>query len=82
VERAKLLLAQPSLSVAEVAYAVGFSNQAHFATVFHRFEGMAPSSFRERFLETASVPAWYDSCQKSKIFFQIMKDRMQLRSLP
>jgi hypothetical protein len=32
--------------------------------------------------ETVSVPAWYDSCQKSKIFFQIMKDRMQLRSLP
>lgn len=48
VERAEQLLSDPTLTVAQVAYAVGFSSQAHFATVFHKFRGISPKAYRER----------------------------------
>ena len=46
IERSKEMLKNPKLSVLEVALAVGFENQQHFATVFRRLAGMSPSSYR------------------------------------
>ncbi len=46
IERGKELLKNPDLSVLEVALAVGFENQQHFATVFRRVVGASPSSYR------------------------------------
>jgi AraC family transcriptional regulator len=47
VDRAKMLLADPDLSLAEIAAAVGFANQAHFSTMFRRFTSMSPRQYRQ-----------------------------------
>ncbi len=46
-ERAKLLLAERCLTLAEVAGQCGFSHQAHFTTVFRRHVGTTPGRWRE-----------------------------------
>ena len=45
-ERAKELLATTSLSLAEIAYKLGFANQSHFATSFRRHTQFTPRQFR------------------------------------
>jgi AraC family transcriptional regulator len=47
IERAKMLLVVTRLSVAEVAYQTGFSNQSHFTAQFRKAIGMTPKQFRE-----------------------------------
>lgn len=47
IERAKILLSVARLTVAEVAYQVGFSNQSHFTAQFRKAIGMTPKQFRE-----------------------------------
>jgi AraC-like DNA-binding protein len=44
VERARRLLEQGDLSLAEVALAVGFYDQAHFTNNFKRLTGMTPKA--------------------------------------
>lgn len=46
LERAKILLLVTQLSVAEVAYQTGFSNQSHFTAQFRKTIGMTPKQFR------------------------------------
>ncbi len=46
IDRSKSLLKNQDLSVLEVAAAVGFDNQQHFATVFRSVVGVTPSAFR------------------------------------
>jgi AraC family transcriptional regulator len=46
IERAKVLLSATRLSIAEVAYQVGFSNQSHFIAQFRKTLGMTPKQFR------------------------------------
>lgn len=46
MEQAKRLLANPSISVGDVAVAVGFSDPSYFTRVFKRQEGIAPSEYR------------------------------------
>jgi AraC family transcriptional regulator len=46
VERAKTLLSDTSLTVAEVAAAVGFSNPSHLATHVRRVLGVSPGALR------------------------------------
>ena len=46
VERAKLLLRDPRLSLAHVAYACGFGGQAHFTRVFRAATGKTPGQYR------------------------------------
>lgn len=48
VERAKSLLAAGDMSLAEIAIACGFADQAHFATTFRRRTGMRPLDYRAR----------------------------------
>lgn len=46
VERAKELLAQPSLKVHEIAGLMGFSDVAHFSKTFKRLTGKSPVEYR------------------------------------
>ena len=46
--RAKELLADPSLTVTDVALTLGFSTSQYFATFFRRFSGMSPRDHRRR----------------------------------
>lgn len=45
-ERAKELLADPERSLADIAYALGYSSQAHFTTMFRKLVGLAPGAYR------------------------------------
>ncbi len=46
VERAKALLAESHLPLAEVGLRTGFSHQSHFSRLFRRFTGTTPQSYR------------------------------------
>jgi AraC family transcriptional regulator len=46
VERAKELLRQPHLHLAEIAQTCGFVDQSHFARVFSKKEGFSPGRWR------------------------------------
>jgi transcriptional regulator of acetoin/glycerol metabolism/AraC-like DNA-binding protein len=46
VERAQHLLAHTNLSLAEISYDVGFSNQSHLTRHFHHLLGVTPGQFR------------------------------------
>ncbi len=46
IERARDLLAQPSLSITKVGLAVGYATPSAFAASFHKHTGMTPSEFR------------------------------------
>ncbi|MEO0981793.1 MAG: AraC family transcriptional regulator [Pseudomonadota bacterium] len=46
VERAKDLIRQGRDCLAEIAFACGFANQAHFTTVFRKLMGVTPGQYR------------------------------------
>jgi AraC-like DNA-binding protein len=46
-ERAKALMAQGDMTLAEIALACGFAHQAHFTTAFRRVTGATPGRWRE-----------------------------------
>jgi AraC family transcriptional regulator len=46
VERAKALLAESQLPLAEVGLRTGFSHQSHFTRLFRRLTGTTPQSYR------------------------------------
>lgn len=48
LEQAARLLKEQRINVTQVAYAVGFSNLAHFSTVFRKHFGMSPTEYTER----------------------------------
>lgn len=48
VERAKKLLQESSLSIAEIAYEVGFGNQSHMTTVFRKTLQVTPNVYRQQ----------------------------------
>lgn len=45
---AELLLRETDLPITEVAHRVGYSNQSHFSTLFHRAAMMTPKTFRQQ----------------------------------
>lgn len=47
-ERAEELMAEPALTLGEIAYASGFESPSVFATAFRRRHGVAPSEFRSK----------------------------------
>jgi transcriptional regulator GlxA family with amidase domain len=46
VERAQEMLTESDLSLVDIALSVGFQTQSHFTTVFKRFVGQPPQSWR------------------------------------
>lgn len=53
IERAKIMLRDSKLSIADVAYAVGFCSQSHLYGFFTRATGVTPMRYRQ---EVSSVP--------------------------
>jgi AraC family transcriptional regulator len=47
IERAKQLLVESDLPIADIALRAGFSGQSHFTTFFRRLVGLTPRSFRK-----------------------------------
>ena len=47
IERAKAMLRDASLSIAEIATECGFSNQGHLTTAFKHRTGMTPGAYRK-----------------------------------
>ena len=54
LEQAARLLREQKINVTQVAYTVGFSNLAHFSTIFRKHFGMAPSEYVEREAQAAA----------------------------
>ena len=48
LEQAARLLEEQKINVTQVAYTVGFSNLAHFSTVFRKQFGVSPTEYMER----------------------------------
>ena len=48
LEQAVRLLKEQKVNVTQVAYAVGFSNLAHFSTVFRKQFGVSPTEYIEQ----------------------------------
>lgn len=48
MDEAARLLREGKVSVTQVAFAVGFVNQSHFSTAFHKRFGMTPSEYLDR----------------------------------
>lgn len=48
IEHAAKLIKDKKINITQVAYAVGFNNQAHFSTVFKKHTGMTPSEYAEK----------------------------------
>jgi AraC-like DNA-binding protein len=46
VEKAKVLMLDADLSLAEIAVATGFADQSHFTTVFRKATGSPPHAWR------------------------------------
>ena len=48
IEKAKTLLSNKHLPLVEVGLSVGFQNQSHFTTLFHKRTGVTPKTYRSR----------------------------------
>lgn len=48
IQRAKEMLRREACSVTEVAYALGFSTSQYFATVFKKYVGLSPRTYRDK----------------------------------
>jgi AraC-like DNA-binding protein len=57
VEKARELLSDPTMSVAEVAYAVGYASPNRFRLAFRHLTGLSPISWRETLRMAPSKPA-------------------------
>lgn len=47
IDRAKQLLQQKDLAIADIAFSCGFKSQSHFTTLFRKFTGVTPKAFRD-----------------------------------
>lgn len=47
VEKAKLLLQNPNLKIAQIAEMVGYDDDKYFSKVFKKFEGQSPNQYRK-----------------------------------
>lgn len=54
IRQAKSLLLSTTLPIQDIADRLGFCNQSHFGTFFHREVGMSPRTFRKR----ADIPSF------------------------
>lgn len=54
IERAKVLLKGTNLSVAEIAYDIGFCSQSRFTTVFSQYVQTSPTAYRKQQFNVAT----------------------------
>ncbi len=54
IDKAKELLGEPRLTVADISETIGFSDSAHFSKVFKRYEGVSISEYRNRLAHIGS----------------------------
>jgi AraC family transcriptional regulator len=47
VEKAKRLLAEDEMPLVDIGLSVGFQNQSHFTTLFHKVTGVTPKAYRD-----------------------------------
>ena len=45
LEQAARLIKENKINITQVAYSVGFNNQAHFSTVFKKYFGVTPTEY-------------------------------------
>ena len=57
IDRAKDLLMQDKLSIAEIALATGFSHQSHLARHMRRSVGLSPRAMKRLFADTPTIPS-------------------------
>lgn len=55
VEQSKLLLLNQTLTIADVGYMVGFSEQGYFIKVFRKYVGITPKQY-QRFIKHTFLP--------------------------
>lgn len=48
IDKSIELIADPSLSLTEIAYLTGFSDQSHYTRIFNKFMGCNPSTYRKK----------------------------------
>lgn len=69
VSHARRLLADPQLSVKEIAARTGFEDSFHFSRVFRRIDGLSPTHYREAVLAsqpTVTAPQMSEADQTSE----------------
>lgn len=49
LEQAARMISERKVNIAQVTYAVGFTNQTHFSTIFKKQYGMTPTEYAEKF---------------------------------
>ncbi|WP_208591974.1 AraC family transcriptional regulator [Gracilibacillus suaedae] len=54
-EQAREYLANPSLDISEVAFLIGYEDQNSFYRAFRLWEGVTPSNWRAKYLDTNSI---------------------------
>ncbi len=64
IEKAKTLLTTSQLSVTEICFAVGFQSLGSFSSLFYKYVGHPPKSYRSRIIERSpesqkSIPACF-----------------------
>jgi AraC family transcriptional regulator len=58
IDRAVEMLKDEGSSLAGIAYDLGFSSQGHFTTVFRKFTGTQPGSYREQLQSRKQMSVW------------------------
>ena len=58
IARARELVADRRLSLAEIGYELGFPTQAHFTTMFRRFVATTPGAYRGTICDAADDRTW------------------------
>ncbi len=46
IEKSKILLAHTNKKISEISFALGFSNQSYYSTIFKKLTGQTPNEFR------------------------------------
>jgi len=60
INRAKKLLKETDLPIADIALRTGYASQSHFTTTFRKVVWTTPKAFREMQYDNSITPDWSD----------------------
>jgi signal transduction histidine kinase/ligand-binding sensor domain-containing protein/CheY-like chemotaxis protein len=66
LKQAASLLSKKKVSIAEVAYAVGFSSHAYFSNLFKEYYGVSPTEYIHASLNSGFSPSFLSTSKKDK----------------